>query len=418
VRPGVNDRRPVAREPLLVALRPVRLSGVLGVEVADDKTRTILGGLGFVVRGETGGATSYEVPSWRGDVSRDVDLIEEVGRHVGLDKIPSTIPPAREVEGLRLPQKRERALRDLLVGFGLDEIVNYAFVSDELARALPDPRAALANPLSEDQGVLRRSLVVPGLLSTLTTNLRRGRRDVRVFEIGRVFHPASPLPLEERRLGVLLAGAMRPAHWSEKARAADFFDAKGIIEAVGPRLGASLEIRRGDGALPPHLHPGRAALVYLGEAVLGSLGALHPDLAQAWEIRDEIVVAEISLEALLAVPASAARYQPLERFPDVSRDLSIVCEALVPAAEVAAQIRGAAGALLQTASVVDRYVGPPVAAGRVSLTFSLRFASRERTLTNEEVQASVERVVRALRSAGAEIRGESEATPALPPAKG
>ncbi len=417
-RPGIIDRRPVARAPVLVALRPARVRGVLGIEVPEEKARQILGGLGFVERGRDGGATTYEAPSWRGDVSRDVDLIEELGRHVGLDKIPATIPPTAGVEGLRPSQKRERALRDLLVGFGLDEVVNYAFVSDERAQALPDARAALANPLSEEQSVLRRSLVVPGLLSTLGTNLRRGRRDVRVFELGRVFHPAAPLPLEERRLGVLLAGAMRPAHWSEKARLADFFDAKGIVEAVGPRLGATLEVRRGEGSVPPHLHPGRAALVYLGDSALGSLGALHPDLAQQWELKDEVIVAELSLEPLLALPASAPRYQPLERFPGVSRDLSIVCDALVPAAEIAAQIRGAAGALLQSAGVSDRYVGPPVPPARVSLTFSLRFASPERTLTNEEVQASVERVVRALRSAGAEIRGEAEASPAPPPAKG
>jgi phenylalanyl-tRNA synthetase beta chain len=414
-RRGMIDRRPVERERRRVALRPARLRAVLGVEVPEEKARAILAGLGFAAQGEREGATVHEVPSWRGDVAREVDLIEEVGRHFGLDKIPATIPPAHAVEGLRPSQRRERALRDLLVGAGLTEVVSYAFVADAQAAALPGERVPLSNPLSEEQGVLRRSLVAPGLMSALATNLRRGRRDVGIFEIGHVFHPATPLPREERCLGILLSGAMRPAHWSEKGRAADLFDAKGIVEAIGCRVGASLDVRRGAGTLPPHLHPGRAALVFAGESAVGYLGALHPDLAETWEFREEVIVAELSLEALLAMPAAATRYQPLERFPGVARDLSIVCDALVPSAEIAAQIRGAAGELLQAASVVDRYDGTPVPPGRVSLTFTLRFASPERTLTSEEVQASVERIVRALRSAGAEIRGEAGTEPAATP---
>src|SRR6185295_12427885 len=135
--------------------------------------------------------TSFRVPTWRGDVAREADLIEEVGRHHGLDKIPSTVPPARGAEGLRTHQARERAVREILAGFGLTEVVNYAFVASDAAAPDPSPRVRLANPLSADQDVLRSSLVVPGLVANLKTNLSHGRRDVRLFEVGRVFATAS-----------------------------------------------------------------------------------------------------------------------------------------------------------------------------------------------------------------------------------
>jgi phenylalanyl-tRNA synthetase beta chain len=152
------------------------------------------------------------------------------------------------------------------------------------------------------------------------------------------------------------------------------------------------------------LHPGRAALVLLGEEMLGSVGSLHPDLAAQWDLRQDVFVAEISFETLLTQPLSARRYRPLDRFPAVPRDLSVVCDAGWAAREVVARIRNAAGGLLKTATVVDRYVGEPVPESKVSLTFALRFQSAERTLTSDEVQAALDRVVGALRAAGAEIR--------------
>jgi phenylalanyl-tRNA synthetase beta chain len=145
-------------------------------------------------------------------------------------------------------------------------------------------------------------------------------------------------------------------------------------------------------------------LVRLGDEVLGSVGQLHPDLAARWDLREEVLVAEISIETLLTQPLAAKRYRALERFPAVSRDLSVVCDAALRARDIAERIQGAAGDLLKGLAVVDRYVGTPVPEGRVSLTFALRFQSRERTLTSEEVQAAVERAVEALRSIGAEIR--------------
>jgi phenylalanyl-tRNA synthetase beta chain len=404
VRPGLIDCVAAATPRRRARLRPERLRVLLGVDVPQERSAAILQGLGFEVAAEAG-ELQVGVPTWRGDVAREADLIEEVGRHFGLGRIPSTLPPSRRAEGLRPEQQRERLLREVLAGFGLSEVIHYAFVSGAAAAADPLPRVRLANPISSDQDVLRSSLVIPGLLGNLKTNLHQGRRDVRLFELGRVFAPAPGRPQERRHLGLLLAGAFAAQHWSEKQRAADVFDMKGLLEGLTQRTG--WEPWRFEAAqVPPFLHPGRGAVVFQGQERVGWLGALHPDIAASWELKDETLVAELDVEGLLSAPVDAARFRPLPRFPEVSRDLSVICDAIVPAGDVAARILSAAGSLLRSAAVTDRYEGPQVPPGKVSLTFTLRYQHPERTLTGEEVQASVERIVAALKGGGAEIRGE------------
>jgi phenylalanyl-tRNA synthetase beta chain len=401
-RPGLIDRRPVPRAGRATTFRLARASAVLGTPVAEDRARQILTGLGFGLK-EQPEKWNVEIPSWRSDVDREADLIEEVGRHVGIDRIPSTVPPSRGAEGLRPTQVAVRAVREALVGSGLTEVINYAFVSDAEAGPQAPARLRLANPLSEEQGALRSSLVMPGLVSTLRANLRQGRRDVRVFEMGRVFGSTPHGPEEESRVAVLLAGAVAP-HWSGPRRTADFFDAKGVVELLARRLGVGRVAFETDGA-PGFLHPGKAAVVSLDGKPRGYVGSLHPDVTEAGELRDEAVVAELELEPLTTV-APPVRFRPLPRSPAVARDLSVVSDESVPAAEIEARIRAAAGELLKEVSVVDRYVGPRVAPGQRSLTFSLAYQDPGRTLTGEEVQASVDRVVASLRAAGLEIRGE------------
>jgi phenylalanyl-tRNA synthetase beta chain len=407
VRPGLVDRYVAPRPRRTAVFRPRRADSLLGVPVPPEESQRILGGLGFTVREGVEGL-AVEVPSWRGDVWREVDLIEEVGRHYGLDKIPSTVPPGRGAEGLRPWQSRLRAVREALAGAGLVEVITYVFVSDRAADGHVPERLALRNPLSDEQGVLRTSLVVPGLIGVMQTNLRRGRRDAHLFEVGRVFLPSGTpeWPVKEvDRLGILLSGSGQPAHWSGRPRKADFYDATGVLHVVGQRLGLPLwELRAGDD-LPPFLHPGKAAQVWSGGQRIGYVGAVHPRQAQAWELRDETVVAELDLPPLLqARPPS--RFRALPRFPMVARDLSIACAASVSAAELQARIRDAAGDLLRDVWVVDRYEGPPLKPGTVSVTVTLQYQHPSRTLTGDEVQVSVRRVMDALHGAGCEIRGE------------
>jgi phenylalanyl-tRNA synthetase beta chain len=403
-RPGLIDRHPVPRVPRQVVLRPSRTDAVLGTAVPKTRARAILTGLGFQPGGDASEATTFTVPTWRSDVTREIDLVEEVGRHHGLDRIPSTVPPARAAEGLRPHQSRERRLRELLVGAGLTEAVTLAFVNDALAAGSP-PRVPIENPLSEEQGVLRSSIVVPGLLSMLRTNLRQGRRDVAVFETGRVFLPRDGAPAEERRLGILLAGEFGLGHWSSRGRAVDFFDLKGLLELLAEHLPFSpFELAMED--LPELLHPGKAARIAGGGGLSGWLGALHPDILRAWDVRGEVYVAELPLDPVLESPAAPARYRGLAKAPAVLRDLSVVCDRALSAAALESHVRAAAGEHLRSLRVVDRYEGPPVPPGKVSLTLALAFQDPERTLTGDEVQAAVDRVAADLRAAGAEIRGE------------
>jgi len=406
-RPGLIDRVAAARTARKTVLRPARLNQLLGIEVPPAATKRILAGLGFGLSGE--GELSVTVPSWRSDVSREVDLVEEVARHHGLHKIPPTLPPARSVEGLRPHQTRERSVRELLVGAGLSEVVSYAFISEASTAPVGGGTMALVNPLSEDQAVLRRSVAVPGLLNVLAVNLRQGRRDVRVFEIASAFFPEQPLPIEEKRLALLLYGSADAPQWNPKRRPVerapvDFFDAKGLIEGIGRRLEVPITFER-DGA-PTYLHPGQSATLLSGGKRIGSVGVLHPDQAEKWELREPAVLAELTLDGILAAPSKAARLEALPRFPAVTRDISIECERERAAASLETEIRAAAGGSLRSVEVIDLFTGGNLPSGKMSLTVTLRYQHPERTLTGEEVQQSVDRVVAALHASGAKVRGE------------
>jgi phenylalanyl-tRNA synthetase beta chain len=289
-------------------------------------------------------------------------------------------------------------MRDVLAGAGLDEVITYSFVPD--GGALP-AGPGLANPLSEDHKVLRTSLVWPGLLAVMRTNLRQSRADIRLFETGRVFEDGDER--EHSRVAVLLTGAAAPVHHSARPRECDFFDLKGVLEALAARVGVeSLEMAR-EGA-PAFLHPGQSATILLDGRAIGYAGALHPDRAAEWEARSPVFVAELDAGALR--PAPPVRARPLPRFPAVERDLSVLCDADVPAADVADVVRASAGPRLQAAEVTARYDRPPVPPGRVSLTFRLVFQDPSRTLTGEEVQAAMDAVAAAVRARGHDIRGE------------
>jgi phenylalanyl-tRNA synthetase beta chain len=405
VRPGLVERKGSERPPRAIRHRPARVNALLGVEVPRLQQVRTLEALGFIVSGSGPEATVLP-PSWRLDVSREADLAEEVGRHYGLQRIESALPPSDRPGRLRPSLRRDRRVREILTGVGLVEVVNYPFVAGAQMETAPPDRTRLANPLTEEQDTLRTSLVVPGLLATLRTNLRLGRRAVAVFEMGRVFVGPSGSPREERRLAVLLSGSTHPHHWSMKPRPFDLFDIKGIGELLFTRLGERAPESDRSAVVPGHLHPGRAVGLRRNGVPFGYAGALHPDVRAKWELKDEAVVLEIGLDDLLEAVPPVPRFTALDRHPAVERDLSVLCDESTPAAEIDARVRAAGGARLRSVSLVDRYTGNQVPPGKVSLTVSLRFQDPERTLTSEEVQEAVDGVVRELRAAGFEIRGE------------
>ena len=406
---GLIDRYPSPRSGVRIPLRAARIARVLGQEVPAEDVPRFLEPLGFAVESPGGSEAGWlvTVPTFRVDVTREVDLIEEVGRHYGFDRLPARFPP------LTVPQRppdarvgRDRMVRHALTSAGFSESMTFAFI--ERAAALPfcDPGvepAAIANPLSEKFAVLRPSLLA-GLTDSCAHNRRRGRKDVQLFETGSRFTAGG----EGRAAAVVWCGAAALPHWSTPARGVDFFDVKGVVELLCDALGVKAGGLEFTACTRTFLVRGRAADVRSGEVHLGIVGQLAPAIATARGFPDgeEIYVAEIDLDALTAAASKEPlRAEPLPRFPSIVRDVSVLVDEALPAAAVRGTIRSSAPATLVSVAEFDRYQGKGVPAGRVSLSLRLTFRDPDRTLTDEDAQHATDRIVQALRAQhGAEQR--------------
>jgi phenylalanyl-tRNA synthetase beta chain len=411
---GVVDCHPRPQPAVVVRADLRDFSRTLGYHLPDHRIQGILEDLGFGVE-EDGGRLTVAVPPWRLDVSIPADLVEEVARVEGYDKLPTTL-----LREYLPPQERnpvlegEAEVKDLLVAGGLDEVIPYSLVEESRAAAwrdLAEPGSLrarggflrLANPLSEDRTVKRMDLT-PGLLETLVTN-RRNRRRVAVFETGRVFHRREAgLPDEPRRLGILLWGLRHEPWWgAPEPPVMDFFDLKGVVTGLLERLCLT------DVALTPSsravLQPGRGVELAAGGVPLGWMGELHPSVRRAWDLGEErVAVAELDLEAVISRRGAPVFRSPA-RFPAVTQDLALVVDQDLPAGEVMGVIGAAGGDLLVATTLFDVYRGPQVPEGKKSLAFSLVFQSAERTLTEEEASSRREAVVAALAARfGASLR--------------
>jgi phenylalanyl-tRNA synthetase beta chain len=414
-------------EPVTLRLRDARTERLLGAPVPRADAARILTGLGFGVA-EAEDGVDVTVPAWRrADVEREADLIEEVARIWGLDRLPSTLPSRRGAVGRLAPAQRlRRRAEEALVGAGLSEAVGWSFTARETAHKLGlpgDGAVALENPMSEEQAVMRTTLL-GSLLDSLRRNASRGMEDVRLFEVGAVYfagaatgptgnpwypEPDPALPAEGTHVGALLTGRLRAPSWNEPEPShADFFAAKGVLEALMHALRIPFEVRRSDE--DPFLHPGRAArlIVRRGEEVLtaGWLGELHPAVAARWDLEAAVAGFELDFGVLVTVAPPEPRYADLTSFPGITQDVAVVVSDDVPAAAVLEAVRGAGGALLHSAEVFDVYRGAQVGEGRASLAVRMEFRAADRTLTDDEVAQRREKIVAALAAqVGGELRG-------------
>jgi phenylalanyl-tRNA synthetase beta chain len=409
VRRGWIDASPDVRTPRLVRLELRRVGQVLGADVPVPEIRRILTGLGFLIGEHDEGRWVVSVPSWRNDVSRDVDLIEEIARHFGYDRLPTTFPPLMMVPAK--PDARlemDRALRRLASGAGFSECVTFSFIAGKAAQefAPSDELVAIANPLSETFAVLRPSLL-PGLVDSLSHNRRHGQRDVRLFELGTRFLTSVG---EHGALALGWLGASGPEHWSAPTRPADFFDLKGVAETLGSALGLELTASPG---VRPYLVAGRTAILTAavpGGATreFGIVGQLLPALATARDIpvQDEVYVAELDLDAVvdLVTMLDIRATRPLPRYPSIVRDLSILVADTLPASQLRGTIRAVAPPTLVRVVEFDRYQGKGIPEGQVSLSYRLTFQAPDRTLTDAEVDAAMQKIVDALASTHGAVR--------------
>jgi phenylalanyl-tRNA synthetase beta chain len=397
-RAEIIDCHPTPWRQPAVTLRGERVERLLGAAVPATDVERTLGGLGFVVQPQGDGRWTVAVPPWRGDVAREVDLIEEVARHYGYDRLPDTFPAVASAPappGDRL--ERDRCVRQLAAAAGFHESVTFSFIEAAAARPFAtDPElVAIANPLSETFAVLRPSLV-PGLVDSVSHNRRRGRPDVRLFEVGSRFTRTLG---ETRTVAFAWTGAAAAEHWSGSGRTVDFFDLKGVVESLASLLGAAC---RFDPLDCPWLRPGQAALVSLvgrdRAAPIGFVGELRPAVAEARGIpaADAVMVAEIDLDQVPYDPRRAIAVAALPRFPAVVRDVALVVPEHLMAQTIHGTIRRAAPPTLVAAAEFDRYQGRALAPGTVSLAIRLTFQAADRTLTDVEVQQAVEAILRAL----------------------
>ena len=410
--PGALDVYPSPSEPAKVMVRPGRVSAVLGVPVGEAEVDRWLRALQLVPVGDG----RWSVPSWRRDLTREIDCIEEIARLRGYDTIPVVLHPAGIGETAAIsPQRRVTAqARAALSAHGFDEVLNYSFLPEkDLAAVAPQPPLRVANPLTAEQGAMRTTLL-PGLLRNVGYNLARGVRDLKLYELGRVYLPeadASHLsgelawPVHEpRRLGLALTGMRRAKSWNGGGDAADFYDLKGAVEDVLEAMG--IAGARFEPGSHPALHPASASTLRVAGEAAGSLGQVHPAVAAHFDVPQESFVAELDWEALLSRAVALKQLRGVPRFPAVARDLAFVVEAGVPAEKILEEIRGAdGGKLLEQVTLFDLYRGPPVPEGRKSVAFGLSLRAPDRTLTDAEADALCAAIRDRLKERiGAEIR--------------
>ncbi len=387
--------------PACIALRRARLARVLGVQVADAEVERILRALGLGVEADAEG-WQVTAPTRRFDLAIEEDLIEEIARIHGYDAIPTSLPGgATRLVAASETRVPEHDLREQLVARDFLEAINYAFVDATWLQAwqMRHEGLPLANPLSAELGVMRPALL-PGLVAALGRNVARQQPRVRLFEIGKVFAGGSEGPVETLRIAAVACGGATAEQWGVGARALDFHDLKGDLEALAAQAGATLAFQP---SAPPHAHPGRSAEVLRDGARIGWIGQLHPRLQQALGLDVDVLAFELDLAPLLARPLPRAG--ALSRFPSVRRDLAFVVPEAVSWAALEAGVRAAAGASLREVRLFDRYVGKGVETGFKSLAMALILQDDSRTLTDRDVDAVVASVVAALEQQhGAAIR--------------
>jgi len=411
-------------------LRERRVQAILGVPVARARQAAILHALDFATS-EADDGLDVTVPALRReDVTREIDLIEEVARIDGLERLPATLPARRGAAGrLSHSQRVRRAAEDALVGRGLHEVVGWSFAEpallDRLLIGPEHPLRALVsveNPLSDGQSIMRPTLL-GSLLDAARHNVSRGRPEIAIFESGGVYRAAAgadgrPGIHEHQALGVLLSGPTTPRAWRGERGQADFFSAKALLEALLDHFHVRWWV---DAADWPFLHPGRSAAVHARAAaaaagpaapaqdegeplLLGFLGEVHPEVAASWGLERTAAFA-IDLGGLAAAAPEVRSFRAFGAFPVLRNDLAVTLPVDVSAAQLLALARDAAGETLERVDVFDVYSGEQVGEGRRSLALALVFRALDRTLTDEDVAPVRERIVAALRGVGGELRG-------------
>jgi phenylalanyl-tRNA synthetase beta chain len=395
----------VARQPerAPITLHRSEVKRILGIDLDEDEIQRILARLGFGVTRNDGGF-SVQVPTWRLDVEREVDLLEELARIYGYNKFPNTLP-AFTGAVVTLPDEPKNAkVRETMLALGYDESISITFISGQEAKAFGGAEPlAIANPLSEEAGYLRTSLI-PGLLNMVGYNLNRGNANVRLFEAGEVFEKRGNHHDERRHLGLVATGDAFAKGVHSSAQPYTFFHMKGDVEEL---LAAFEHLKLHlDDQTPPYFHPGRSARALLDGEPVAYFGQLHPDLATARKLRQEVYVAELMLDRLYRHRLREPRYQRISKFPTVERDFSFIFDDAVTFERIQSAVEELGLAELQKFVPAEIFRGEKVGPGKYSALLHAEFQSNERTLRDDEVAQWSAQIVAKLEALGGMLRAQ------------
>lgn len=405
---GIIDVYPDPVSPREISLSVDRVCGLVGISTDSHEIAELLEGLEFEVLSLSADELLLRVPTFRVDIEREVDIVEEVARLLGYDNIPSVLPEvpmvAKKPSVITVMEKR---LRDIFVSYGFLEAINYSFESPELLRTFGlEKSMRIMNPISQELSEMRKSLI-PSLAKNVKLNLSRQNQDVRLFESGKVFYPKDmdQLPNEVKKFAAIATGKRAPEIWGGEEF--DFFDIKSVLERSLEVLSVDSRIEFGS-VSPDHgfLWPGKSSALLVDGSVLGVVGELHPHLLENLEIGESVYVLELDLSLLSVVYTSFERkFSPLPKFPSLRRDIALVVDEMVPVREILSIIKKANSGIIENAWVFDVYRGNSLDEGKKSVALSLILRSSEKTLTDEDANRVQQDVLKSLEEGiGAELR--------------
>ncbi|MCB5954278.1 phenylalanine--tRNA ligase subunit beta [Enterococcus sp. CWB-B31] len=391
----------ITLEPVYVSVSVDRANQYLGTDLTDADVAEIFTALGFDYTSDNGIYT-VEVPSRRWDITIEADLIEELARIYGYDRLPSTLPKGETVAGsLTRTQQFMRQLKGILEGYGVSEAISYALTTEDKAGQFSLKQSSptkLQWPMSEERSVLRMNLI-SGLLDDVHYNIARKNNDIALYEIGRVFYqennPLKDLPYEENHLAIALTGNYTEKDWQTNASPVDFYTIKGMLDSLFELTDYAKGITYEATQDVKEMHPGRTAYIKLNGEVIGFVGQIHPLTAKAYDI-PSAYVAELNLQGLLTGEKEAFVFEAVSKFPEVKRDIALLVKETVTNQDLTACIQKHAGRFLKNIHLFDVYQGENIEVGMKSVAYSLTFANSEATLVDEEINGAMNKIEKAL----------------------
>ena len=412
--PGWIDQypQPLTIEP--IALSAIKTSRFLGIKVSPENVVDISRRLGLTAAIKERDLVEITPPSFRRDLTRTVDLMEEVARLVGYDRIPVTIPnisstSRKELKAIPI----RRRIKEILTGLGFDEIITYSFISEELCSAFLDPRPStnisfvrINNPISEDQSVMRISLI-PGILMTMSKNLAQRNLNLRLFELGKVFFPSADpntLPRETNRLCVLWTGRRYPESHYFKSESVDFYDLKGVLEDLHQEL--KIEDYSLRAAVPPvYFAPGKYIQIYCQDEYLGEMGEISPQVWSLFDLKQTAYLFDLDLDLLIPRVPEVPIFKPWPRFPEITRDIALIINENISWKEIQNEILSLKDPLIKEIELFDLYYGKPIPEGKKNMGVRIHYRSPEKTLSDELVNLIHEKLMKhVLEKFGATLR--------------